>query len=131
MYILDTDTILHYFRNSGNIRQTLTRKTASDLYLPVIVLYELETGIAKANLATSKKKTFISALRATLGLIAFNEREALESARIRAELERRGTPIGPYDILIAGTAMAHDATLVTHNTREFNRVKGLQLEDWF
>ena len=50
---------------------------------------------------------------------------------IRAELEYMGTPIGPYDTLIAGMALSSNATLVTHNTKEFCRIKGLSLEDWF
>ena len=50
---------------------------------------------------------------------------------IRAELENIGTPIGPYDTLIAGIALSSNATLVTHNTKEFSRVEGLSLEDWF
>ena len=47
------------------------------------------------------------------------------------ELERLGTPIGPFDVLIAGTARAHGATLITHNTREFGRIEGLAVEDWY
>jgi tRNA(fMet)-specific endonuclease VapC len=50
--------------------------------------------------------------------------------RIRSDLERAGTPIGPYDLMIAATALAHDLILVTNNTREFARVAGLQIEDW-
>ena len=57
--------------------------------------------------------------------------EAKASAQIRHDLERTGTPIGPYDLLIAGTVLSHGAILVTHNTREFGRVRGLILEDWF
>jgi tRNA(fMet)-specific endonuclease VapC len=50
---------------------------------------------------------------------------------IRADLESKGTPIGPYDTLIAGIALSSGAILVTHNTKEFKRVKGLNIEDWY
>jgi tRNA(fMet)-specific endonuclease VapC len=53
------------------------------------------------------------------------------AATIRADLETRGKPIGPYDVLIAGTALANKSVLVTHNTSEFERIEGLQLEDWY
>ena len=60
----------------------------------------------------------------------FDDAAAEEYGRLRAALAARGTPIGPNDMLIAAIALAHDLTLVTHNTREFGRVEGLRLEDW-
>lgn len=57
-------------------------------------------------------------------------RDAIAAARIRADLKRKGEPIGPYDLLIAGQAVARSLTLITRNTREFSRVDGLQFEDW-
>ena len=57
--------------------------------------------------------------------------EVRQAARIRATLEQRGEPIGPIDVLIAGTALAQTAVLVTRNVREFERVPGLQVEDWY
>ena len=64
-------------------------------------------------------------------MIEFTEREAKASALIRADLEKKGTPIGAMDVLIAGSAKVHNLTLVTHNTKEFIRVEGLALQDWF
>ena len=64
-------------------------------------------------------------------ILPFNQQEAKISAMIRAQLEQNGTPIGHYDIQIAGTALTHNAVLVTHNTKEFSRVEGLQIIDWF
>ena len=61
----------------------------------------------------------------------FGAKEAEAAAMIRANLERKGTPIGPYDTLIAGIALCANATLVTHNTKEFQRVNGLTIEDWY
>lgn len=64
-------------------------------------------------------------------MLPFEAREAKASAEVRNQLERAGTPIDPTDVLIAGTAKAFGATLVTHNTTEFGRVKNLSIEDWF
>ena len=67
-----------------------------------------------------------------VNILHFNEKEAVESAKIRAELEKKGTPIGPLDTLIAGTALAQpQGVLVTHNTKEFGRIKSLQVVDWY
>ncbi|MEI6415406.1 MAG: type II toxin-antitoxin system VapC family toxin [Pseudomonadota bacterium] len=62
--------------------------------------------------------------------LPFDDEAALRLGDIRAQLARRGTPIGPYDLQIAAIAVAHGLTVVTHNTREFSRVPGLMLEDW-
>jgi tRNA(fMet)-specific endonuclease VapC len=63
-------------------------------------------------------------------IVPFDDEDARCAGQIRAALATAGTPIGPYDVLIAGQALARDLTLVTHNTREFARVDGLHLEDW-
>ena len=67
---------------------------------------------------------------APLSPLPFDEEDAAQSAGLRAILETAGTPIGPYDVLIAGQSLRHGATLVTANTREFARVPGLNVEDW-
>lgn len=63
-------------------------------------------------------------------ILPFDDEAARAYGRIRVELNRAGTPIGPNDLVIAATSLRHDATLVTHNTREFSRIRGLRLEDW-
>ena len=64
-------------------------------------------------------------------MLPFGPEEARVTAQLRARLESQGTPIGPLDTLIAGTALAHGGVLVTRNLREFARVPGLALEDWY
>jgi tRNA(fMet)-specific endonuclease VapC len=66
-----------------------------------------------------------------LNVLSFSDKEAKSSAIIRSQLERKGTPIGPYDVLIAGTALSNQAVLVTNNTKEFKRVPKLKIENWF
>ncbi len=95
-----------------------------------MVLYELEVGIAKST-SPEKRRAQLNELLTLVRVLPFSENEAAISAKLRAILEQAGTPIGPLDMMIAGTALANKATLVTHNTKEFSRINQLRLEDWF
>ncbi len=130
MYVLDTNTIIYYFKGRGNIAPNLLAHPPSTIFLPTIVIYELEFGLAMSQ-APQKPRQQLQTLLKAINILSFGATEARVTARIRASLEKQGTPIGPHDLLIAGTALAQGAVLVTHNTREFQRVAGLQLEDWF
>lgn len=130
MYLLDTNTLIYFFKDIGNVAKTLFSKSPKDISIPSIALYELEVGIAKSN-NPKKRKTQLELLVSRIVILPFATKEAEAAAMIRAELENLGTPIGPYDTLIAGIALNHNATLVTHNTKEFNRVQNLSIEDWF
>lgn len=102
----------------------------SEFYLPTIVVHELWYGVAKSlQLSANTRKLEVFQSRLT-GTLEFSDQDARLSGQIRAELARRGTPIGPYDVLIAGQALARGLTLVTANMREFSRVDGLKLADW-
>ena len=96
----------------------------SDITIPAIVLFELEVGIAKSN-SPLHRKAQLQELTTVIRVIPFGEYEAQCAAAIRAYLEKKGQPIGPFDTLIADTAVAHHATVVTRNTREFSRVNNL------
>ena len=130
MYLLDTNTVIYFFKDLGGVAQRLLSLPPSDIAIPTIVLFELEVGIAKSNSPGSRAKQ-LRALSDAVKIISFGRKEAVVAARIRAELERQGATIGPFDTLIAGTALANGATLVTHNTKEFGRIDKLLLEDWF
>lgn len=130
MYILDTNTLIYFFKGLGSVAETIFSKEPANIGIPAIVIYEIQTGIAKS--ASPRKRTLqLKSLTEAVAILPFSKEEAKASATIRAELEQKGTPIGHYDVLIAGTAMAHKGVLVTHNLTEFNRVKGLKIEDWF
>lgn len=101
-----------------------------DVALPTVVLYELELGAEKAD-ASPTRRSQLDELFSSVTLLPFDQAEAKAAARIRADLEARGVPIGPYDVLIAATALSRGAVLVTHNTEEYSRVQGLRLEDWY
>ena len=130
MYLLDTNTLIYYFKGMGNVSHNLLSHPPPNISIPSIVIFELEVGIAKST-SPDKRTKQLHELLSLLNIIPFAEKEAKVSAEIRAKLEKQGTPIGPYDLLIAGTAMAHQAILVSRNTSEFERIKKLQIENWY
>jgi tRNA(fMet)-specific endonuclease VapC len=130
MYVLDTNTLIYFFKGMGNIPEKLLSTSPKEISIPSIVLFELEVGIAKSNLP-EKRQTQLKEICALVEVLSFGETEARAAALIRAQLEKKGTPIGPYDLLIAGTAKANQRILVTNNTKEFSRVTDLKIENWY
>lgn len=130
MYILDTNSVIYFFKGIGEIATNLFKHSPKDIFIPSIVIYELEVGIAKSN-NPAKRKEQLDKLLSNINILNFTPKEAKASANIRATLESKGTPIGPLDTLIAGCAKANNLILVTHNTKEFNRVEGIEVVDWF
>lgn len=130
MWVLDTNTLIYFFKGTGQVANNLLKRSPRDIGIPSIVLFELEVGIAKSS-SPEKRMKQLEAFTAVTQQLPFGDKEAKASARIRAKLENKGRPIGPYDLLIAGIAVAHGATLVTRNTAEFERIKNLKLENWF
>ena len=128
-YLLDTDTCIQVLRGQANAVQRLTALTPGDCGISTISAYELYTGAEKCSNPASEKPK-VERLLATVISIPFTDDAAKQAAILRAELERLGTPIGPYDTLIAAQATQLNLTLVTSNTAEFSRVSGLKLEDW-
>lgn len=97
--------------------------------MSVVTVYELEFG-ARRRGGSEKLMRIIEAFLANVEILPFEIVAARRAGEIRARLEAVGRPIGSYDLLIAGHALASDAILVTHNVREFSRVPELRLEDW-
>ena len=129
-YLLDTNTLIYYFKGMGNVAGRLLTTPPGEIALSAIVLFELEVGIAKST-APRKRKAQLQEFALLVNIIPFDAAAAKSAAKIRAKLEKRGVPIGPYDTLIAASAMANNCTLVTHNQKEFERVEGLKIEDWY
>ena len=130
MYVLDTNTLIYYFKGQGQVARNLANVSSQEISIPTIVLFELQVGIDKSN-SPAKRIQQLQQLLSRVNLVPFDGDAALAAATIRVQLERQGTPIGSLDVLIAGTAMAIQATLVTHNVREFSRVSGLAIADWY
>jgi tRNA(fMet)-specific endonuclease VapC len=130
MYVLDTNTLLDYFRGRGNVARNLLAVPPSEVALPAIAAYEVWVGVLGSRNATRRQAQYEQFL-ATVEVLPFDAGVSRRAAEIRHALERRGEGIGPLDTLIAATAAASSATLVTRNVREFKRVRGLKLVDWY
>lgn len=130
MFLLDTDTCIRFLRDDPEVKNQIARYHREDINISILSVYELRVGIEKSTFRRNEKIRDLSALLDLLKVAPFSDQEATESARIRAELEKKGTPIGGIDYLIAGIARCHDLTLVTGNTREFKRVRNLKVENW-
>lgn len=130
MFALDTNTLIYFFKGSGRVAQRLLETAPSEVAVPAIVVYEIETGIAKST-EPQKRRRQLDQLLELVTILPFDRTAAIRAAAIRAALEKTGRSIGPLDTLIAGTALAHNATLVTRNLREFGRVPKLTVTNWF
>ncbi len=129
-YLLDTNTLIYYFKGLGNVKERLLACQPSEIVLSSVVYYELQVGILKST-SPQKRIAQLAILKNQVSWVDFDEKSAQATAQIRVDLERIGKPIGSYDVQIAGMAIANDLVLVTHNTGEFGRVNDLKLEDWF
>ena len=129
-YALDTNTLIYFFKGMGKVDQKLLAKMPGDVLIPAVVLYELETGIAKSQ-APAKRRDQLNELLKVIQIIPFDAKAARIAADLRAELEQQGRMIGPLDNLIAASAKAAGAILVTRNISEFSRIAGLAVENWF
>jgi tRNA(fMet)-specific endonuclease VapC len=130
IYLLDTNTCIGYLRGRAQpIRQRMQELCPNDIVVCSVVKAELFYGAMKSSNPSQtlqKQQAFLNQFASS----PFDDQVALTYARIRAQLESSGTPIGSYDLMIAAIALANNLILVTHNTREFGRVEGLAIEDW-
>lgn len=128
-FALDTNTLIYFFKGQGRVAERLLSVSPREIGIPAVVLYELELGIARSS-QPRKRRGQLDAMLAAVSILPFDREAARLAAELRMTLESIGKPIGPMDTLIAGTALAARGVLVTHNTGEFSRVKGLRLADW-
>jgi len=130
MYMLDTNIVSYLIRGSSlALKARFEKANPENLSISVVVYAEILFGLRKINgdKIAAKIKTFL----ANMHIVDFNADAAAMYANIRAELEKSGTPIDNMDLLIAASAMAEGAVLVSHNTGHFTRIKDLIVEDWF
>jgi tRNA(fMet)-specific endonuclease VapC len=127
-YLLDANAVISLLNDkTSNAARRIRREKPDDVAIPAVVIFELFYGAFKSSRA-APNVALIDALR--FAVLDFDKEDARQAGAIRAELASKGTPMGAYDVLIAGQAMARNLILVTHNTREFRRVPGLRFEDW-
>ena len=126
-FLLDSNAVIALLKAHPGFLSRLRRHRPQDFGIPAIVAHELDYGAYKGQ-RTAENLARIDALQ--FEIVDFDREDARRAGELRARLAAAGTPIGPYDVLIAGQALARSLTLVTHNTREFIRVPGLLVEDW-
>ncbi|WP_018651111.1 type II toxin-antitoxin system VapC family toxin [Actinobacillus capsulatus] len=126
-YLLDTNVIIAFQKQHQGLLAQMKKHSVSDFALSNIVLFELAFGAYNSQKADENLHK-LSRLR--FPTLHFNSQDAYHAGKIRATLQQKGTPIGAYDTLIAGQAIAQNLTLITRNTKEFERIDGLKLENW-
>ena len=132
-YLLDTNAVIALLKDEPAIfRKRLRRAVSRGAAIAVssIVLYELWYGVARSARRRENAERLRVFLSGGIEVSAFDEEDAKTAGELRATLEGAGTPIGPYDLLIAAQALRSGATLVTANVAEFTRVPDLQWQDW-
>ena len=132
-YLLDTNVCIALIDDSSSaVRRHFTRavRRKAEISTSSIVAHELWYGVAKSQFIDQNTRALAAFLSRDITLLDYTERDAQAAGEIRAELERQGQRIGEYDTLIAGQAFCRNLVLVTANTLEFVRVKGLVVEDW-
>jgi len=129
IYLLDTDACIGVLRQRPGMVDRLSQITPAECAVSMTTVYELFCGVGKAQ-HPDRERAKVERFVAAIIELPFDRAAAEAAARIRIDLEGRGMPIGPYDLLIAGQALANDLTLVTGNVQEFQRVTGLKIESW-
>jgi tRNA(fMet)-specific endonuclease VapC len=131
---LDTNTCIRLLNRrrdpaTANVIGQLKQHKPQEIYLCSVVQYELWFGVFKSQ-QVEKNLLNYQQFIATFACLDFDAQTAYVCGQLRADLQQRGTPIGPYDLMIAATALVHQCHLVTANTREFSRITNLPLVNW-
>lgn len=129
-YMLDTNMCIYAQKQNPNVLAKIHENYQEGLAISSITLAELEYGV-QASVNPEKNMVALLKFLTIVEILPFESSAAFEYGKIRADLRRKGTPIGNMDMLIAAHAKAQNLIVVTHNTREFERVEDLQLDDWY
>lgn len=128
-YLLDTDTCIYLINERPrSVVARFRRHAVGDIGLSTVTVSELAWGVAKTG--SVRNRAALEAFLLPLEIAPYDLAAALRYGEIRADLAKRGRPIGPLDTMIAAHALSLDATLVTNNEREFGRVPALRVENW-
>jgi len=127
-FLLDANVVIGLLNDAtSKLAQRARREKPTDIAISAIVAHELFYGAFKSQRAT---QNVASIDNLQFEVLEFDKEDARQAGEVRALLASRGTPIGPYDVLIAGQAKSRNLILVTNNTDEFGRVPGLRLDNW-
>jgi len=129
-YLLDTNICIYIIKKSPrSVLDRLREHAPKKIAISTVTLFELYYGAAKSQ-SRQQTEDALAKFFVPFSIIDVDRSAAAEAAIIRARLEERGTPLGPYDLLIAGVARAWNMVLVTNNIREFERIENMRLENW-
>ena len=129
-YMLDTNICIYVIkRKPPEVIKNFLKHDPDDLCISSITYGELMHGVEKSQMV-ERNRAAITLFLSAISILPFDHYAAEEYGKVRADLEKKGMPIGPMDLLIAGHARSEGLILVTNNTREFLRVEGLEVEDW-
>lgn len=126
-YLLDSHAVIALMKGHAGFLSRLQRHQPRDFGVPSIVAHELFYGAYKGQ-RTAENLARVEALQ--FEILGFDREDARQAGELGARLAAAGTPIGPYDVLIGGQAIARKLTLITRNVREFQRVPDITVEDW-
>lgn len=130
MYLLDTNTCVYFLKNCfPALTQRLLDTEPDELFISSVTVFELAYGAQKSKWG-EKTRQKLAMFLAPFTILPFDSEDAMIAGKIRGILEQHGMPIGPYDVQIAAQALARGLTVLTHNSREFQHVPGLKVEDW-
>lgn len=127
MYLLDTNAVISAMKGQQSMVTRIRAQRPQDVFVSSVVLHELYYGAFRSE-RTEANVDRVDALQ--FQTLDFDAEDARKAGEIRAQLAASGSPIGPYDVLIAGQALSRGLTLVTGNLREFQRIAALRVEDW-
>ena len=129
-YMLDTNICIYAIKHKPpEVIKNFLKHDPDDMCISSITYGELMHGVEKSQ-AVERNRVAITLFLSSISILPFDNYAAEEYGKVRADLERKGTPIGPMDMLIAGHARSEGLVIVTNNTREFFRVDDLEVEDW-
>ena len=132
-YLLDTNVCIALINGTSDLARKRFSKaveSGEQVWVPSVAVFELWYGVMKSVQTEANTRRLKMFLGGPVRVLEFGEEDARHAGEMRNTLERIGKPIGTYDVLIAGQAMSRKLRLVTANTREFARIKGLPWEDW-
>lgn len=130
MYLLDTNICIYLIKKKyPDLVEKIMKKDNFDISISAVTVAELEYGIAKSFYPKKNRDTLLEFL-APFEIIPFTEKDCENFGFLRVYLNKKGTPIGPYDLQIAAQCILRDLCIVTNNVKEFERVPGINLENW-
>ena len=129
-YLLDTCVISDFVKGHPNVLKRLKYEQPNAIAVSSITVMEINYGMKLNPVRAKKIQHIVDRLLAMVNILPYEQEDATTTGSIRSHLKTLGTPIGPYDVMIAGMALSRGLIMVTSNTQEFERIVGLNLEDW-